>query len=207
MKRIAILLSLVALLTVSCQINDENEVNNNDGNEDNNNDENEVNKVLLLTVDYTTNTFIGGKEFEFSENSETFTITHEYVSPGDFGYIKLFYEEINELLFFGTIHWMGLGKMEYPQELLDATQFQTVPTNDLVYPKNGFEIIFGKTFDDETYQTVWLSVQNLTKARAYLKSNPEQIVRMFRYTPSVGEGDPKDWYWVIFLKQNGKNEF
>ena len=35
------------------------------------NNGNEINKVLLLTVDYTTNTFKEGKELEFSEISET----------------------------------------------------------------------------------------------------------------------------------------
>jgi hypothetical protein len=155
--------------------------------------------VLMLTVDYTTNTFKGGKELQFSEKSETFTITHEYLPPGDFGHLKLFYEEINELLFFGTIHWMGCGEMIFPQDLLDANQFQRVFTNDYVHPKNGFENVFnlsGKTFD---YETVWATVQSLIKAREYLNSNPEQVVKMFLYTPSVGMGNPNDWYWVIFL--------
>ena len=34
------------------------------------------NKVLMLTVDYTTNTFMGGKELVFFSNSDSFTITN-----------------------------------------------------------------------------------------------------------------------------------
>jgi predicted MPP superfamily phosphohydrolase len=35
---------------------------------------NETNKVLLLKVDYLTNTFQGGKETTYTENSNSFTI-------------------------------------------------------------------------------------------------------------------------------------
>ena len=160
-----------------------------------------INKVLMLTVDYTTNTFKGGKELGFSEKTNAFTITYEYKQPGDFGHIKLFYNEINELLFFGTIIWSGCGKMEFPQNLLDANQFQAVDTDDYVVPKNGFENIFDQfniTFD---YELIWSRVQFLVKAREYLLSNPEQVVKMFLYTPSVGVGNPEDWYWIVFLTQ------
>jgi len=160
------------------------------------------NKVLMLTVDYTTNTFKGGKELLFTEQSETFTITYEFKQPGDFGHIKLFYQEINELLFFGTIIWMGCGEMVFPQNLLAANQFQAVVRTDWVVPKNGFEDIFPQhhytTYD---YELIYGRVQSLVKAREYLRSNPEQVVKMFLYTPSVGCGDPEDWYWIIFLTQ------
>jgi len=164
-----------------------------------NEEKSHVSKVLMLIVDYTTNTFKGGKELGFSEKTETFTVSYEYAPPGDFGHIKLFYKEINELLFFGTIHWMGCGKMEFPQNLLDANQFQAVITDDFVAPKNGFEDVFPQfdiTFD---YEMIWGRVQFLGKARDYLRSNPEQVVKMFLYTPSVGVGNPEDWYWLIFL--------
>ena len=158
-------------------------------------------KVLMLTVDYTTNTFKGGKEFVFANNSDTFTITNEYKEPGDFGWIKLYYEEINELLFYGTIHWRGCGKMLFPKDLLDSNQFQRNQRNDYVTPKNGFEDVFpviNMVFD---YELAWSAVQSLVKVREYLWSNPEQTVKMFLYTPSVGCGNPEDWYWVIYLKK------
>ena len=157
------------------------------------------NQVLMLMVDYTTNTFMGGKEFTFTKNSDTFTIGHEYASPGDFGHIKLFYEEMDELLFYGTIVWLGCGEMIFPEDLLEADQFQFVNTDDYVLPKNGFEtIVFDAEFDHEH---AWGSVQALVKAREYLRSNPEQVVKLFFYTPSVGMGNPDDWYWIIFLKR------
>ena len=184
MKRAAILLSLVAFLVVSCEPEEPQPQNS---------------TVLMLTVDFTTNTFLGGKELAFSQSSNTFTITNEFVDPCDFGHIKLFYSEINELLFFGTIHWMGCGEMIFPQNLLTANQFQAVLTEDYVIPKNGFEDIFPLFETTSDYELIWGSVQSLVKAREYLSSNPEQIVKMFLYTPSVGVGNPEEWYWVIFL--------
>jgi hypothetical protein len=186
MKRIAILLSLVALFSVSCEKDKQNSY---------------VSSVLMLTVDYTTNTFTGGKELVFSEKSETFTISYEYAPPGDFGHIKLFFEEINEMLFYGTIHWMGLGRMEFPQNLLEANQFKTVMTEDYVLPKNGFEEVFSQFEMSFDYELIWGKVEHLVKVREYLRSNPEQVVKLFFYTPSVGVGNPEDWYWVIFLTQ------
>ena len=61
----------------------------------------EPNKVLLLKVDYLTNIFQGGKETTYSENSNSFTISHQIVAPVDFGNIKLKYDEINQILFDG----------------------------------------------------------------------------------------------------------
>ena len=90
--------------------------------------------------------------------------------------------------------------MIFPQSLLDADQFQRVITDDYVLP-NGFENIFNQGNQAFDYERVWGVVQSLAKAREYLRSNPEQTVKMFLYTPSVGMGNPKDWYWIIYLKK------
>lgn len=158
------------------------------------------NKVLLLKVDFQTNTFEGGKELTFAKEIETFTITNVYVSPGDMGSIKLMYSELNDSLFSGTILWMGKGEMTYPKDLLKADQFESVVTLDYITPKAGFENVFNP--DDKTYDynKVWSSVQALVKARQYLRSNPDATVKLFLYTPSVGMGNPADWDWIMFLK-------
>jgi hypothetical protein len=145
--------------------------------------------------------FKGGKEMNFVNSSPTFTVTQEYESPMDFGYLKLYYKEINELLFHGTIVWAGCGEMKFPQNVLAANQFEGVLTCDYISPKNGFENIFNLGNQTYNYDYVWSSVQSLEKAREYLRSNPEQVVKMFLYKPSVGAGNPEDWYWVIFLKK------
>lgn len=167
-------------------------------------DKESVNQVLMLQVDYTTLEFEGGTEFHFEKPTDEFTIIHEYIPPADFGEVKLFYKELNELLFAGTIHWMGTGKMNFPEKLVPADKFNKVITEDLVIPSNGFENIFNPDNHDLTYEyyyEIWLRVQNLTKAREYLRVNPLQKVKVFLYTPSVGVGNPLDWNWIVYLQK------
>ena len=189
MKNIISFLSILILLT-SCAV-----------------DNNQVavpvvpeNKVLLLKVDYLTNTFEGGKEFTFANPTTTFTISNQYVSPSDFGSITLKYQELNEKLFGGTIIWNGTGTMNFPTNWVSANQFSSVPTFDFVNPINGFQNIFNPNNDTIDYAPIWASVQHLVKVREYLNSNPSATVKIFLYTPSVGIGNPADFDWIIFLK-------
>jgi hypothetical protein len=158
------------------------------------------NKVLMLKVDYTTNKFEGGKEFTFKNSSQSFTIDTEYRAPGDFGSIKLVYRELDEPLFDGSIIWMGLGKMTFPSDLKPASAVNSVLTADVIYPANGFENVFNLHNETYDYSIVWMPIQHLVKVREYLKSNPNQKVKIFLYTPSVGVGNPADWDWIIYMK-------
>ncbi len=157
-------------------------------------------KILMLKVDYLTNSFEGGKELLFSQSSETFTIATQYDPPGDFGNIKLIYEELNKVIFDGDIIWMGLGHINYPQNILPASDFDHVLTCDYYIPRGGFENVFNPQNTDYDYSPIWSSVQGLVKVRDYLRSNPDATVKLFLYTPSVGVGNPEDWDWILFLK-------
>lgn len=159
-----------------------------------------TNGVLMLKVDYTTNVFEGGKEFTFENSTSAMTITNEYITPGDFGNIKMIYQEINETLFDGSIIWMGLGQINFPQDVQAANQFAHVLTEDYITPPAGFENIFNLDNTTYDYNIMWSSVQSLVKVREYLTSNPNATVKVFLYTPSVGIGNPADWDWIIFMK-------
>ena len=159
-----------------------------------------TNKVLFLKVDHNLNKFEGGTELNFADTSTTMTISKIYVSPGDFGSIKLNFQEVNKPLFDGTIVWMGLGKMNFPDNLLDESQFERVLTNDYVIPNAGFENVFNPTNQTYDYNSIWSSVQSLVKVREFLKSNPNATVKLFLYTPSQGVGNPADWDWIIMMK-------
>src|SRR5690554_6488011 len=102
-------------------------------------DESGVSKVLVLKVDYLTNKFEGGTELTFTKSSPNFNIQPIYISPGDFGNISMIYQDINELLFDGSIVWMGKGYIKYPRNFIPANRFEIVLTSDYVIPKNGFE--------------------------------------------------------------------
>lgn len=160
----------------------------------------EPNKVLLLKVDYLTNIFQGGKETTYTENSNSFTISHQSVPAADFGNIKLKYDEINQIIFDGDIIWMGLGQIHYPQNMLAANQFQIVLTDDIIFPTTSFNPILPQSNLGNNYNQVWMAVQNLVKVRQYLISNPAGVVHLYLYTPSVGVGNPADWKWIVLMK-------
>ena len=157
------------------------------------------NKVLMLKVDYTTNAFEGGIEYIFRQQTDSFNIDVDYVDPGDFGSIRLTYHELQDTLFYGTIIWMGCGEMIYPSAIDSADQFDVVLTDDVVRPVNCFENIMYPN-STANYTNVWMRVQSLVKVRQYLQSNPNQKVKLFLYTPSVGMGNPLEWDWFIFIK-------
>jgi hypothetical protein len=192
--KLKILIFAVAFILIGCESDDKSVSEQ----------EQQSNQILMLKVDYTTNEFEGGKEFDFPQQSESFTITNEYVEPGDFGSVKLIYDEIDEQLFFGTIHWMGLGEMTVPANIQPPSDFEVTVTADYVFPAEGYKNVIdpqdlqGENYD---YSEVWGAVQSLVKARAYLESNPNQKVKIFLYTPSVGLGNPEDWDWIIYMKK------
>ncbi len=158
------------------------------------------NKVLLLQIDYTSHKFISGAEVVYDVPVDTFTIAKKYVSPGDFGSIKFYYPQIDKPLFYGTIIWTGNGKIEYPENWLDADEFDATLTEDVVIPQNGFENIFKEyEIEDFDYMKVWFSIQSVVKVREYLKSNPEQKVKVFLYAPRVGFFDPAVAKWIFLL--------
>ena len=198
MKRSILLLGLCAALFASCSEDDAAPVNNPPASD---------NKVLLLKVDLLTNEFEGGKELVFPE-ADGFTITSEYVPPGDFGSLKLMYEEVNQPIFDGTITWMGLGERTYPETLAAAQTFteieQAVAMPALEdwayvdYIEDGEEVLVDPEWVNP--QTLWDAIDNLQMVKDYRESNPDANVQFFLYTPSVGVGDPADWDWYIILK-------
>ncbi len=157
------------------------------------------NKIMLLKVDYTTNVFESGKELEFANPTDTFTISVDYQSPADFGRIQLYYQELDEKIFDGSIHWMGLGNISFPENFLPANAFEHVLTEDFALCA-GIENIFNPNNQEFDYQLVWSSIQGLVKVRQYLQSNPAASVKLFLYTPSVGIGNPEEWDWIVILK-------
>ena len=163
-------------------------------------EDNTTSKLLMLKVDYLTNNFEGGKETIFSRRTPTFTITNQYTPPGDIGNIRLIYQELNEIIFDGSIIWMGTGRINIPQNILPANNFSHVLTADYVYPIGGIENVFDPNNQEYDYSQIWSQVQGLVKVREYLNSNSNASVKIFLYTPSVGVGNPADWDWIIFIK-------
>jgi hypothetical protein len=164
---------------------------------------NEVNKVILLKVDFLTNAFEGGKELEFS-TSESFTISSTYNPPGDFGDIQLYYSELDEMIFDGTIIWLGNGAISYPEEIDAAENFSRLDENLELPESSMFETVMYDQFayypENIDYSGIWNSIGNLEIVQNYRNSNPQGKINLFLYTPSVGAGEPSEWDWYIYIK-------
>jgi hypothetical protein len=161
------------------------------------------NTVLLLKVDYLTHTFEGGKEFTFPNQTNTFTIQTQYQAPSDFGGIKLYYQELNQQLFNGSIHWMGTGSILFPSDFQPAGAFAVVQTLvPVAFPTSGFQNVFNPDNTVYNYQDVWSSIAYLQKTGDYGYWQTNTIApKIFLYTPSVGIGDPATWKWIVILKR------
>lgn len=188
---------LLGLILFSCNNDDsvasDSQINNND-----------TNKIALLKIDFLTNTFEGGKQLDFPTSESNFTISSAYQEPGDFGDVQLYYQEFDDMIFDGTIHWMGLGERSYPENINEADTF-ALNNETLAFPN---ETMFELVMYDELayypeqvqYENIWNAINNLEIVASYRNLNPEGTIHLFLYTPSVGIGNPADWDWYVFMK-------
>lgn len=172
-------------------------------------DKNEVqlNKLLLLRVNFMTYRLEGGNEQVMNckiIESDTIPIKVDYQVPGDFGNLALYYEPTNELIFDGSIIWLGTGTIKFPTKFKPAFLFSLLKS-PLDKPDNSrFQLIFvgapdGRPPFDIDYTLLWNSISKLDKVSEYLKSNKK--IGLFIYTPAVGFGDPYGWDWFIVMNK------
>jgi hypothetical protein len=160
-------------------------------------------KLLLLQVDYTSSRLEAVKDLFFQRQSDEFTIVDDYKSPGDFGSKKLYYRELEQLFFYGTIVWMGCGEIKYPAIWNIPQEYPHTAQCDIVISKNGFEWVgIGEGWQppSEEAEDAWRSAMSLVMLREFIAANPEEKVKVYFYQPSVGVGDPRDWKWIFILR-------
>lgn len=165
------------------------------------------NSVVLLQVNYTDFEFEGGTELflhsEFND-SDTLPIRVDYISPGDFGSLALYYEPKNEAIFKGTIVWDGVGKRMYPYNLYRPERFLMLKDPVGMPDNDDFQILFPEEGVDYPLESIWNSVSHLAIVSRYLKSGKK--VGVFRYTRSVGVGDPNEWDWYVVMNTQPEHE-
>ncbi|MEO1032625.1 MAG: hypothetical protein AAFX55_14530 [Bacteroidota bacterium] len=188
----SVLTILLLLIFVSCSDDDDTNID-------------PASEVLLLQVDFMTNTFEGGKKYVFDSNVESFTIASNYQAPGDFGNIALYYDELNEMIFDGSIIWMGTGQRSFPESLINPDDFQNNVDPVPMPSEANFQKVMYDDFayypDTIDYSAIWNSISNLQEVTDFKNNNANSEINLFLYTPSVGIGDPNEWDWVLFLKK------
>ncbi len=156
--------------------------------------------VVLLKVDYLTKTFEGGTELTLSgsiQDTDTLPILVDYKEPGDFGDVTLRYQPTNDTLFFGTMVWMGLGKMYFPDSLQPASTFPTSSDPAVEVDSTRFQKLHYYASADPA--GVWEAVNKLKIVSEYSKSGKK--IGVFLYRPSQGVGDPNNWDWFVVMSR------
>ena len=161
--------------------------------------------ILISKVDYLTFRYKGFYALNVN-NKQTegkdIPFIAEYVSPADFGSIKLFYGTKNNLLIDGTIVWNGCGRLAFPEQFRAG-----LPTNaGVAYPGAEHIAMIG---DDGQYlplsnereiKYIWESVSKQKEFQHYY-TNSTKKVAVYLYTPSVGLMNPADAYYLVFVEQ------
>ncbi len=159
-----------------------------------------VQMVQAFAVDYTTNKFLGGYDVILPGNhDDLFELVSDFNPPGDFGNITWYDKATEKKVFAGTIIWMGKGEQTFPEKLNPASSFVKLQIKtkmpELIPIYNQKEYEESEPID---YNPIWSSISSLQSVSWLTEdSNP---VYIYLYAPSVGIGDPKDWYWIIFMR-------
>lgn len=160
------------------------------------------NSVLLLKIDYLTHNFEGGKQLNFIHNNK-FSLEVDYQSPADFGHLNIYYKELNEPIFKGTLAWMATGSRSFPEHLLDSSSFvfsdyeiarpALSRFEDIIYP-------FSEENKEPMINIVWNAIDNVQMVQSYLILNKKAKIHYFLYARSQGIGDPAEWDYYVILK-------
>lgn len=161
--------------------------------------------ILISKVDYLTFCYKGFYALNVTDklnSGREIPFVADYQSPGDFGYIKLFYRNTNNLLMDGTIIWSGCGELNFPESFRAGQRLSNV----LPYPGQSRiafineEGHYTTVSDDTELQRIWHTLSRQKEFRHYF-GNTSKKVAVYLYTPSVGVGNPADAYYLVFTEQ------
>ncbi|MDY6325750.1 MAG: hypothetical protein SPL42_01960 [Bacteroidales bacterium] len=161
--------------------------------------------ILISKVDYLTFRYKGfyARNVTYKLNSgNEIPFVSQYQSPGDFGYIKLFYRNTDNLLMDGSIVWNGCGKLNFPDNFRAGLPMD----NGLPYPgQDRIAFIndgghYETVTDENELKHIWQSVSQQKEFQHYY-GNSSKKVAVYLYTPSVGVGNPADAYYLVFTEQ------
>ncbi|MCX6272673.1 MAG: T9SS type A sorting domain-containing protein [Bacteroidetes bacterium] len=162
--------------------------------------------LAILEMDYLTNHFIRASVLHYplcNCDQDSLPFLGQYQPPMDFGDMKFLYTFNNQLLFGGTLVWMGTGQIYYPASFTPASAFPflqdsiPLPSNAQylywwVFPGPGYNSFIAKS------DSVWKEISSLELVHQFAVEN-QMRVGFFGYAPSQGLFDPNPARWIIFL--------
>ena len=161
--------------------------------------------ILISKVDYLTFQYKGFYALNVSgkiKDGELIPVVSEYQSPGDFGFIKLYYNNTDNMLLNGTIVWNGCGALTFPESFRAG-----LPVSEGI-PYPGIEH-FARLNEDGTYietnnewemQHIWQSVSYQKEFQHYF-GNSTKKVAVYLYAPEEGLFNPYSAYYLVFTEQ------
>lgn len=168
--------------------------------------ESDLHKDLLISkVDYLTFRYRGFYALNVSgkvQNDSLIPIISEYKAPGDFGGIKLYYKTTQNLLLDGTIIWMGTGVLSFPESFragLPETEGLPYPGVSRIALLDASGVYAAPESEFE-FQHIWQSISHQKEFQHYYENSSKKIA-IYLYTPSVGVGNPAEWYYLVYTEQ------
>ncbi len=161
--------------------------------------------ILISKVDYLTFRYKGFYALKVTDKlnkGDEIPFVSDYHAPSDFGYIKLYYRNTDNLLMDGSIVWSGCGALTFPDHFRAGLPMDA----GLPYPgQSRFAYIndgghYETVTDEEELKYIWKSVSKQKEFQHYY-ANSSKKVAVYLYTPSVGVGDPADAYYLVFTEQ------
>jgi hypothetical protein len=159
----------------------------------------EVSMVFAYMIDYTTNEFLGGYKLVLPLSIDSLRPVCEYDPPGDFGSVAWYDRNTDAKLFAGTIVWMGKGDVTFPEKTDPPASFVK-----LGFPSKTprFISLYHDEYDEMInlevdYPSIWNAIKYFQDTSWVSDHTPAYV---YLYRPSVGAGNPEDWYWIVFLK-------
>lgn len=168
--------------------------------------DNDLHKHILISkIDYLTFRNRGFYALNVSNKLEEgieIPFVADYRIPGDFGYIKLYYRNTDNLLLDGTIIWSGCGKLSFPEHFRAGYPLEKglpFPGLDRIgFIGNNGE--YTSTTDETELRNIWQTLSKQKEFQHYFDNSTKKVA-VYLYTPSVGMGNPYDFYYLVFTEQ------
>ncbi|MBQ5458878.1 MAG: hypothetical protein IIT61_09190, partial [Bacteroidales bacterium] len=171
--------------------------------------------ILIAKVDYMTFEYGGFYSMNVTNKQNEgneIPFLADYMSPGDFGYIKLYYRDQSNLLMDGSIIWAGCGELNFPETFVKGNSSNTyVPEytmkRGLSFPSDRISYIdadgsYVQDVDesDNDLGYIWQTLSAQDEFMSYYEQTSKKVA-VYLYQPSVGVGDPYEWYYMVFVER------
>lgn len=171
--------------------------------------------ILIAKVDYMTFEYGGFYSMNVTNKQNEgneIPFLADYMEPLDFGYIKLYYHDESNLLMDGSIVWAGCGELNFPETFVKGSNSSTyVPEytmkRGLTFPSDRISYIgvdgsYVQDIDesDNDLGYIWQTLSAQEEFMSYYNQTYKKVA-VYPYTPSVGVGDPYEWYYMVFVER------